>query len=712
MNLNLRQIIRNQKTKNFDLISLISEKDEEQVRYKDKDGNPSTMDVSVALKQQKDHPARLAAEKLKGAEEKPIKKDPEEEPSQKEPDQVKQDPENKDLEDFETDWDSDVNIDDNLRDQINSELENIGLKPSEDDENVFVDEDGKKLMMIDPDGEIIPGEDIEDLKKSEQQDYFNYLDDINDQLKGEEEEGDVTDKSGDEEERDYRDIYKTDIAGKDKTLSDVDSLQTEIFTEPITPDDTDFDSKNKKNKFPEPPPSYEMPKVDGDYPQKYNNLIERFVNTKLDDETSKISYFMESSAGAGKISSQAGEILTMAFTALNDDQAKVLESSLLEHLKSQKEADPKTKKIVDPSWVRAAMENREAIRSRITKEYPEGSKIVASAWDVKEEVNALGMDDYENNKGFSTDVYFKVQTPDGKDILDEVSLKKDVNVNFLNSGTKKFNDWDENLSEELDQSVYTGNQRKRLKNFVEKNKFLVESALKKNKDLQKEFNSKGIKDVDELLSKKPNRAVSKLMLKAAETIANTGDRTADNFVKDHKQQSKEFASRAVEALTTNEKLTEGMLNEIKGEFPLKAVSEGEETMAIGPYSLDPAVMKNIFGTNDFEKIKEKLVAVKEDPPYVGYQAEVGGETIPIASIDIREDGVGYGAVFRFDMKLDKRFAKTLKEANNQVYKESIVRLGNILYETKQNTLGYHWKKAEDNYPVHYFIRELNEESLN
>ena len=44
-----------------------------------------------------------------------------------------------------------------------------------------------------------------------------------------------------------------------------------------------------------------MPKVDGDYPQKYNNLIERFVNTKLDDETSKISYFMESSAGAGKI---------------------------------------------------------------------------------------------------------------------------------------------------------------------------------------------------------------------------------------------------------------------------------------------------------------------------------------------------------------------------------------------------------------------------
>ena len=45
-------------------------------------------------------------------------------------------------------------------------------------------------------------------------------------------------------------------------------------------------------------------------------------------------------------------------------------------------------------------------------------------------------------------------------------------------------------------------------------------------------------------------------------------------------------------------------------------------------------------------------------------------------------------------------------------KETTKVFGNILDELKQNTLGHHWKKAEDNYPVHYFIRELNEESLN
>ena len=46
-----------------------------------------------------------------------------------------------------------------------------------------------------------------------------------------------------------------------------------------------------------------------------------------------------------------------------------------------------------------------------------------AAWDIKEEVEALGMEDYKRDKGFSTDVYFTLEV-DGKTILDEVSLKK------------------------------------------------------------------------------------------------------------------------------------------------------------------------------------------------------------------------------------------------------------------------------------------------
>ena len=47
-----------------------------------------------------------------------------------------------------------------------------------------------------------------------------------------------------------------------------------------------------------------------------------------------------------------------------------------------------------------------------------------------------------------------------------------------------------------------------------------------------------------------------------------------------------------------------------------------------------------------------------------------------------------------------------------LHKESVGhKLANILSEVQENTLAYHWKKAEDDYPLHYFIRELNESSL-
>ena len=40
------------------------------------------------------------------------------------------------------------------------------------------------------------------------------------------------------------------------------------------------------------------------------------------------------------------------------------------------------------------------------------------------------------------------------------------------------------------------------------------------------------------------------------------------------------------------------------------------------------------------------------------------------------------------------------------------KLGDIISEVQENTLAFHWKKAEDDYPLHYFLRDLNEGSLN
>ena len=50
--------------------------------------------------------------------------------------------------------------------------------------------------------------------------------------------------------------------------------------------------------------------------------------------------------------------------------------------------------------------------------------------DTKKDVEAMGLSDYEKNKGFSTDMYMKVRKPDGTEVMDEISLKKSTKVNF------------------------------------------------------------------------------------------------------------------------------------------------------------------------------------------------------------------------------------------------------------------------------------------
>ena len=135
------------------------------------------------------------------------------------------------------------------------------------------------------------------------------------------------------------------------------------------------------------------------------------------------------------------------------------------------------------------------------------------------------------------------------------------------------------------------------------------------------------------------------------------------YDKNHRQ----YQEDSIKAVIDNKKLKEGMLSSIREEFPLKAVGEGEETMAIGSYSLDRSTMENIFGTSDFDKIKERLTAEPGAPPFLAYRAEVDDEIIPLAAIVVREDGVGYGGQFKFEMTLDKRFAEKLKTANQEVY---------------------------------------------
>ena len=324
--------------------------------------------------------------------------------------------------------------------------------------------------------------DSKDTKKDKEDDDSGKL--SGDDFDTEKYMGVKSDKDTDDKPKAQSNGYTGD---KDKTLEQGNPNDSEEYNRDLEPDDEAFDKKNKKDVNPTPPPPL---KLDGivknpKFPKRYLKVLERMVNSKISTRTAKWSHFSDIEGGAGKISAQAGELMTMMGTSMSDEEFEELTNAMLEHEKQLLENHPEVFKkknkqgklidnpgsrIVDKSWVKAAKQSRKAILDRVKDQYGEGTEIVATAWDVENEVETMGLSDYKNNKGFSTDMYIKVKKPDGEEVLDEVSLKKSTKVNFLNSSAGKFEEWDDNLPENINQTVYRNKARKRNIDFIIMNK--------------------------------------------------------------------------------------------------------------------------------------------------------------------------------------------------------------------------------------------------
>jgi len=222
------------------------------------------------------------------------------------------------------------------------------------------------------------------------------------------------------------------------------------------------------------------------------------------------------------------------------------------------------------------------------------------------------------------------------------------------------------LPDEINQEIYRKKQRDRNISFIENNRKEVDDFLnsKEAEPIKKLMEKKGV-DLDEAL--KGNSRDKQNVLFQTIKLMSKSNKAAKSVIDEDNQLHKKFTEEAVTAITENDKMREGMLTEIRSEFPLKAVSDGEETMAIGPNSLDKETMKDIFGTDNYDDIKEKLVAKPGPPPFIGYRVDTGDEVLPVAKIVIREDGRGYGGQFKFEMVLHDSFAKRLEISQKRVY---------------------------------------------
>lgn len=488
--------------------------------------------------------------------------------------------------------------------------------------------------------------------------------------------------------------YSTSIAGKNKELDQkIITEKQKAFVDTLydfKKGDKAFLQKNKKYQSGKKSidlsldKEYFVPKsvkqliASGKVPQREIQILLRMLNSQQASATQPpISYFTDGGpGGAGKLQAQCGELMTLCCTAMTKEQKEDFRQSIYKHI----ENNDSKKMICTKDWADAAINNSDAIHARVSSEFKvaDATKLITHVcWDVAYDVEALGMNDYKKNKGYSTDIFLKLKLPNGQKILNEVSLKKDKNVNFLNSSTGKFETWDKRLSEDLKPSVYQKNLMKVLSrnkindkelNQLISNKKMLSNKKSKAHELKQIMEQLNIKSLNEVEGN--NRAERKLLFLAIEAKAESNpNSSATKEVEKIQKLSTDYATRATLAVRDNPALAKGMISSIREEFPLRAVCENEETMSIGKASVDKKVMDYIFKTSDWNEIQSHLETITDaDPPYLAYRVgKKGGRLIPVAILKIREDGVGYGGQFKFELKLHGKFYTELKDANKNLY---------------------------------------------
>ena len=489
------------------------------------------------------------------------------------------------------------------------------------------------------------------------------------------------------------------------------------YAEPLKTKRKDFNKKNEtnqtKNVYTLPDGIKNNPKI----PKKYTQLLERVLNTNrnADDNTDKADYYGLEGVGMGQLESNVGELMTMMTTTLRRKDRQEFFSGIEDHLAKVKYEGQTTH--VSEKWVKAAKENSSAILRLFYDRYGQDYEIEAGAWDIEEEVREMGYDYSE--KGFSTDIFFKLKTKTG-DVFPEISLKQALQANLLNTTVSSvFKELE--LPMHLKQSTFADNEMNNSENYYQNNQTNVREFINNVDVTDKEFlkmaketgmvmsNNKPVQadrivsDLvsmitnaqEDLLSNedlvidknyvgsirqagsktksgvtKAHKDILKPMFMMARIMDAQGDDTASEFVKSQNDLGKDYAKSILTEVNNNEEAKASVLKSVQQKLPLKSVANGEEDIVLGQYNLTKKTLKGIFGTDDWNEIKENLeVDGEANPPVIQYSGIVRGTDtkIPISGIKVREDGIGYKGAHKFDMVLEPSFAKRVKSASDSLY---------------------------------------------
>tara|TARA_R110000822_G_scaffold307586_1_gene434778 strand:- start:72 stop:1463 length:1392 start_codon:yes stop_codon:yes gene_type:complete len=446
------------------------------------------------------------------------------------------------------------------------------------------------------------------------------------------------------------------------------------------------------------------------------------MNSKLGKQS--ITDYM-AGVGAGKIQSQAGEILTMASVGMNNKEF----NGFIETLNNQIGKYPKgSKPVVTKDWLESVEHVRTVTMKRYDSQFGKGKwSISNSAWDVPNEFEALGNDDYNANKGFSSDMYVKLEV-NGEPVLDEISLKKDSTANIYNGVVTDINNWSDDVPPQADIKEYKKGEIQRPIEYGTKTKTLkytsddlLNDDVIKDKNLKITLASTGIIKGDakkgytidskaqEILNKLSSMEIpppidrdrfkevmgtgdttrfKKYMImhaavQRANEIANgnDGESEASKFLNNHlgyekgedgkfpEGSIKRYENDTIQFLVEDEEAKEGCLNALAEKLPMKSLLEGEEKMAIGGLSADPKTLKRMFGIDNYDDFKAGLTMKEDDlgQNYLVYRSQKPAKEVSIAEVQVRQKGKGYASSVGLEFAIATDFAKELYDANKEEY---------------------------------------------
>ena len=196
------------------------------------------------------------------------------------------------------------------------------------------------------------------------------------------------------------------------------------------------------------------------------------------------------------------------------------------------------------------------------------------------------------------------------------------------------------------------------------------------KNIEPPMSREKLQQIEGTTAVKNTKKAASLFSKA---LGNNGDEAMKKAYQDHIDIVKKMGDQFIKNLMDVPELYDGVMSDVRKKFPLKSLLEGEERMCFGGVTADEIVSKEIFGTDNYDEIEQKLKVLPPDPNKkgntkydkfrLGYQAEAGGKEVIVADMYVRQRGLGYSESPNFSMEIADDFKEEIVKTNQKLGRE-------------------------------------------